>query len=108
MGRVGLQGLLSQDKATSQLFRNSLNGQRNSCNSPFLGCYRFARQRWPLLVTLISVTSGTAGLRLGVGLNLSGSAPRGVYLTVGGAPARGTLVVACLPAVVAAFGRARR
>jgi conjugative transfer signal peptidase TraF len=45
--------------------------------------------------------------RVGVGLNLSASAPRGLYRLVSGAPTRDALVVACLPPDVAAFGLAR-
>jgi conjugative transfer signal peptidase TraF len=55
----------------------------------------------------MSVTGAVLGLHLGLGVNLSASAPRGIYRMVAGAPARGALVVACLPAAVAAFGRAR-
>ena len=68
---------------------------------------RLARQRWPLYIGLTSIACVAAGLRLGVGLNVSRSAPRGLYRTVADAPARGALVVACLPAAVGAFGRAR-
>src|SRR5207245_6959013 len=39
--------------------------------------------------------------------NLSYSAPRGIYRRVADTPARGALVVACLPDTIAAFGRAR-
>src|SRR5207302_6958602 len=53
------------------------------------------------------VTSAAAGLRLGVGLNLSRSEPRGIYRSVADTPDRGGLVVVCLPAPIAGFGRAR-
>jgi len=59
------------------------------------------------VVALINVAGAATGLRLGVGLNASRSAPRGVYRSVADTPARGALVVVCLPAAVAAFGRAR-
>jgi len=68
---------------------------------------RLARQRWPLYIGLTSIACVAAGLRLGVGLNVSRSAPRGIYRTVADPPARGALVVACLPTAVGAFGRAR-
>jgi conjugative transfer signal peptidase TraF len=68
---------------------------------------RVARQCWPLVVGLMGIACAAAGLRLGVGLNVSRSAPRGIYRTVADAPARGALVVVCLPAAVGAFGRAR-
>lgn len=70
------------------------------------GCV-VARQRCPLFVALISVTGAAIWPSLGVGLNVSGSAPRGLYRAVADAPGRGALVVACLPAAVGAFGRAR-
>src|SRR6266581_8127695 len=44
-----------------------------------------------------------AGLRL----NLTGSLPAGLYVTSRSAPVRGALVLACLPAKVAAFAHAR-
>jgi len=44
-----------------------------------------------------------AGLRL----NLSGSLPVGLYVTAPSLPVRGALVLACLPATVAAFAHAR-
>ena len=68
---------------------------------------RVARQRWPLVVGLMGIACAAVGLRLGVGLNVSRSAPRGIYRTVADAPARGELVVACLPPAVGAFGRTR-
>ena len=40
-------------------------------------------------------------------LNVSRSAPRGIYLAVATAPARSAFVVACLPPEVAVIGRAR-
>jgi conjugative transfer signal peptidase TraF len=68
---------------------------------------RVAQKLWPLVVGLTSIAGAAAGLSLGVGLNVSRSAPRGIYRTVGEAPARGALVVACLPTAVGVFGRAR-
>ena len=44
---------------------------------------------------------------VGLRLNLTGSLPVGLYLEAGGAPARGALVLVCLPADVAAFASAR-
>jgi conjugative transfer signal peptidase TraF len=68
---------------------------------------RVAGQLWPLVVALTGIACAAAGLSLGVGLNVSRSAPRGIYRTIGDAPARGALVVACLPPAVGALGRAR-
>jgi len=50
-----------------------------------------------LVVGLMGIACAAAGLRLGVASNVSRSAPRGIYRTVADAPARGALVVACLP-----------
>ena len=71
------------------------------------GPRRVARQLWPLVIGLTSIAGAAAGLRLGVGLNVSRSAPRGIYRAVADAPGRGALVVACLPPAVGAFGRTR-
>jgi len=59
------------------------------------------------LVALISVAGAAIGLRLGVGLNVSRSAPRGIYRTVGEAPLAEPLVVACPPGAVTRLGRER-
>lgn len=48
-----------------------------------------------------------AVMGLGVCVNLSPSAPRGVYRAVTGSPTRGAWVVACVDAEAAALGRAR-
>jgi conjugative transfer signal peptidase TraF len=56
----------------------------------------------------LAVAGGASvAARLGFGVNLSASAPRGLYRAVAGTPARGHLVVVCLPDDVASFGRAR-
>lgn len=62
---------------------------------------------WSLAVALAVAGGATVTARAGFGLNLSGSAPRGVYRLVAGAPTRDALVVACLPPDVGAFGLAR-
>jgi conjugative transfer signal peptidase TraF len=46
-------------------------------------------------------------LGLGLHVNLSPSAPRGLYRTVTGSPTRGAWVVACVGPQAAALGRAR-
>jgi len=48
-----------------------------------------------------------AGWLAGLRLNLTGSLPVGLYVASGGRPARGALVLACLPPRVAEFARAR-
>jgi conjugative transfer signal peptidase TraF len=99
--------VLSQDKAVPQLSPNSSSSRDKPCGNALRGCGRFAARRWPVVAVLLSLVASAAGPSLGFGLNLSRSAPRGLYQTVAAAPARGTLVVACLPPAVAAFGRAR-
>lgn len=86
--------------------RKSLSSPTNRYSTRFSPCYRFSRQHWPLFVAVIGLVGAAVALRLGVGLNVSRSVPRGVYRTAD-APTRGALVVACLPAAVAVFGRAR-
>ncbi len=106
MGRVRTREILSQDKAILALPRKSAT-PRVKCSSPrFSAFYGFLGRRWPLFAALVGVVSAAAGPHVGLGLNLSASAPRGIYRAVAGTPARGSLVVACLPASIAAFGRA--
>jgi conjugative transfer signal peptidase TraF len=59
-------------------------------------------------VLALAVAGGASvASRIGFGLNLSGSAPRGLYRAVPGIPTRGALVVTCLPSDVGSFGRLR-
>ena len=64
-------------------------------------------RRWPVSVLLVcsAIVGGTWlwGLRL----NISRSAPRGLYRTLATSPARGAFIAACLPLEMARFGRAR-
>ena len=57
----------------------------------------------PAAVAGVALAAAGAGIRL----NLTGSIPPGLYRTADGAPARGAIVVACLPPNVAAFARSR-
>src|SRR2546422_2428892 len=52
---------------------------------------------------LTAVVTWFAGLRV----NLSGSMPIGLYRVSNGPPAKGAMVLACLPASVAMFARSR-
>ena len=58
-------------------------------------------------MALDAAAGATVAARAGVGLNLSASAPRGLYRMVASTPIRDSLVVTCLPADVAAFGLVR-
>ncbi len=58
---------------------------------------------WLASAVALLVADKLAGLRL----NLTGSLPVGLYLATGAPPARGALVLVCLPRAVAAFARAR-
>ena len=107
MGGRRSAAVLSQDKARLRLPRNSLTRPPNPLSTRARACYGVLRRRWPLMVVLIGVVGAAAGSCLGVGLNLSRSAPRGLYRAVPGAPARGELVTACLPLELALFGRVR-
>ncbi len=76
-----------------------------------------ARARWlrarrpPRGWAAVSVGLGgailAAVLGLGLHVNLSPSAPRGLYRAVAGTPTRGAWVVACVSPEAAALGRAR-
>jgi conjugative transfer signal peptidase TraF len=107
MGSPRSATVLSQDKAWLRLPRNPLTRRPSLSSTCIRACSGFLRRRWPLAVALISVGSVATGPGLGLGLNLSGSAPRGLYRAVEGAPARGALVTACLPLELALFGRLR-
>ena len=58
---------------------------------------------WLVSSVALLAASRLAGLRL----NFTGSLPVGLYLAARGAPARGALVLVCLPRQVAAFAIAR-
>ena len=61
----------------------------------------------PLSVLVIAALIVGMAHASGLRLNLTPSVPRGVYLLRPGAPAKGDLVAACLPAEAAALGRRR-
>ena len=56
----------------------------------------------PVVGTVLAVILG-----FGLHVNLSASAPRGLYRTVAGHPTRGAWVVACVTPQAAAFARER-
>ena len=107
MGRNGTGVVLRQDKELLRLPCTPLNPRAPRRSTGLRRCSAVARRRWPLVLALFGVTSAAAGLHLGVGVNLSRSEPRGIYRSVADTPARGGLVVVCLPAPIAGFGRAR-
>ena len=82
MGRNGTRVVLLQDKELLRLPCNPLNARALRRSTGLRRCSAFAQQRWPLVLALIGVASAAAGLHLGVGLNLSRSARRGVYRRV--------------------------
>lgn len=67
---------------------------------------RRASHRAPFTVGLVGGVVAVI-LTLGLHVNLSPSAPRGLYQTVAGTPVRGAWVVACVSADAAALARAR-
>ena len=72
-------------------------------------CARAANpvRRWPLLVLLVCSAIVGATWHWGLRLNISQSAPRGLYRMVLVAPRRGSFVAVCLPPDLARFARAR-
>jgi type IV secretory pathway protease TraF len=64
-------------------------------------------RRWPLIAALICTAPAWTTHALGLRLNASPRAPRGVYRTVARPPARDTLVAVCLPAGLADVARER-
>ena len=60
-----------------------------------------------LVGVLLAGALAAAILGLGLHVNLSPSAPRGLYRAIAGAPTRGAWVAACVSAEAAALGRAR-
>jgi conjugative transfer signal peptidase TraF len=68
---------------------------------------RWARGSWGVWWLASAVALLAAGRLAGLRVNLTGSLPVGLYVAARGAPARGLLVLVCLPPEVAAFARAR-
>lgn len=68
---------------------------------------RSQRRAKRLVVVAVVALAATSAVRASVYLNLSRSLPIGLYRRIGGAPGRGDVVVACLPAPVGQFARAR-
>jgi len=64
-------------------------------------------RRWPLLVLLACSAIVGATWHWGLRLNVSRSAPRGLYRMMPVAPSRGAFVGVCLPPDVGRFGRGR-
>ena len=58
-------------------------------------------------VSLAALLALLLAWALGLRMNLSASIAPGIYQLEAGAPTRGTVVLACLPRMVAAFGRRR-
>jgi conjugative transfer signal peptidase TraF len=64
-------------------------------------------RRWPVLVLLLCGAIVGATWHWGLRLNVSRSAPRGLYRMLTAAPSRGAFVAVCLPPDLARFGRVR-
>ena len=107
MGRNGTGVLLRQDNEQFTVPRKSPICGGNVRNSGAPECSTFSLRCWPLLVALINVIGAVIALRLAFRLNISRSAPRGIYWRLAEPPARGTLVAACLPFEVARLARDR-
>ena len=107
MARLWTGKFMSQDKGWPELLRKLRQPLGNRSGSPSSTSQSFCPRWWPLVVALAAAAGATVAARAGVGLNLSASAPRGLYLMVVGDPTSDALVVACLPADVAAFGLVR-
>jgi hypothetical protein len=97
MGRDGTGVILLQGKELLRLPRNSTTALAPQRSTGLSRCSVVAQQQWLLVPALIGVTSAATRLRLGVGLNVSRSAPRGIYWRVADTPVRGALVVVCPP-----------
>jgi conjugative transfer signal peptidase TraF len=68
---------------------------------------RWLHCRRPCVSLVFAVAMAAALMGLGVHINLSASAPRGLYRAVAGTPLRGMWVAACVSADAAAVGLAR-
>jgi hypothetical protein len=95
---------IQQDKGMPQQSRNSLSSRGKPCGTRLRQCRRVARQLWPIVVALISLTSAAFGLRLGVGSDVSRSAPTARYRTPQFVERSWPPVC---PLSIAAFGRAQ-
>jgi conjugative transfer signal peptidase TraF len=65
------------------------------------------RRRWPLVLLALSTLLVALVAAFEVRVNLSSSAPRGIYRVVSNRVTRGALVGACLPSAAARLGLAR-
>ena len=72
-------------------------------------CRRGCRRTCERTLVGVLLAGGLAAAILGLGLhvNLSPSAPRGLYRAIAGSPTRGAWVAACVSTEAAALGRAR-
>jgi conjugative transfer signal peptidase TraF len=107
MARLWTRKFLSQDKSEPERPLKWPRIQANRSDTRVRSDQSVLTRGWPLAVALAVAGGATVAARAGFGLNLSGSAPRGLYRLVAGASTRDALVVACLPADVGAFGLAR-
>jgi len=107
MARFRPERFLSQDKAESEPPLKWRQDQANRSGTGVGRCQRISIRCWPLVIALAVAAGAAVAARIGFGVNVSTSAPLGLYRTIAGTPTRGTFVVVCLPADVAAFGRAR-
>ena len=79
------------------------------CVAAQIRCCRGCRRTCGRAVVGVLLAGALAAATLGLGLhvNLSPSAPRGLYHAVAGTPTRGAWVAACVSPEAAALGRAR-
>jgi hypothetical protein len=87
MGRNGTGVILRQDKEQFRVSRKRLIFRGHARNTPSPQCSAFLLRCWPLLVAVISHNAAAIALRLGLGLNVSRSAPSGVDRSVADLPA---------------------
>jgi conjugative transfer signal peptidase TraF len=94
--------------------RRTVHSRPRSCAAPMPFFRRSACQlaailvrRWPVSVLLVCIAIVGGTWLWGLRLNMSRSAPRGLYRTLATSPARGAFIAACLPPEVARFGRTR-
>ncbi len=101
------QHIFEQDKGVRWIRRKPASHHADSYATRIRGTPPFRYRRWPLLVLLVCTSLAWAMWFWGLHVNLSASAPRGLYRRVDAPPTRGRFVATCLPLELAHVGRER-
>ena len=96
-----------QDKGVLRLLRNLVSNQAEMRSTRKSQYSAISVRRWPLLAVVIWVSVVWMAWSWDLHVNVSRSAPRGLYRAANAPLTRGALVAACLPTEVARVGLER-